>query len=65
MHKKLFKTADVIRFLYNYDCVSTADSIKKIADSAEFIDSKTVEKNLIKDLYQHLKETLNQYTYAK
>lgn len=61
--KTLFKTTDVLRFLYNFDCDQTAESIKEKAEGAEFLDSKFVQKFLIKDIYAALVETHNQYTY--
>ena len=61
--RTLFKTTDVLRFLYNFDCDQTAESIKKKANGAEFLDSRFVKGMLIKDIYAALVETHNQYTY--
>lgn len=61
--RQLYKTSDVIRFLVNYDCLQTADSFKRITDGAEFVDSKLVQKHLIKELYAHLEFETNRYTY--
>lgn len=63
--KTLFKTSDVIRFLYTYDCTVTAEDIRKRANGAEFVDSKLIKGNLIKPIYKALTETVNQHTYAK
>ena len=63
--KTLFKTSDVIKFLYTYECIVTAEDIRKRANGAEFIDSKLIKRNLIKPIYKVLTETLNQHTYAK
>ena len=63
--RTLFKTTDVLRFLYNFDCDQTAESLKKRANGAEFLDSKLVKGMLIKEIYAVLEETYNQYTYIK
>ena len=63
--RTLFKTTDVLRFLYNFDCDQTAESIKKKANGAEFLDSKLVKGYLIEEIYTILKETVNQHSYAK
>lgn len=63
--RTLFKRDDVIKFLYKWDCTQTAEEIKKKSNNAEFLDSKFVKSELIKPIYKALKETLNQYTYAK
>jgi hypothetical protein len=62
--KTLFKTTDLIRFLYNIDCEATAEDIKNRAKGAEFVDSKLVHKLLIDELYEVLAETVNHYTYV-
>ena len=61
--KTLFKTADVIKWLYKMDCPMTAESIKKKADGAEFIDSKLISYDIVPHLYEELEFELNKYTY--
>jgi len=61
--KYLYKTSDVVKFLVNWDCGLTADSIKGIAKGAEFLDSVVVKGELIEDIYRHLELELNKYTY--
>jgi len=61
--KKLFKTADVIKFLYSFDCSITAEDIKSKSNGAEFVDSNFVRGFLIDEIYVALNETVNQYTY--
>lgn len=61
--KTLFKTSDVLRFLYNFDCNLTAEDIKNRSKGAEFLDSKFVKSKLNKEIYGALVETYNQYTY--
>jgi hypothetical protein len=61
--KTLFKTSDLIKWLYNIDCPITAEAIKKRAAGAEFIDSKLVHYDIIPELYEELKFELNAYTY--
>jgi hypothetical protein len=63
--RTLFKTTDVLRFLYNFDCDLTAEDLKKRANGAEFLDSKFVKSKLNKEIYQVLVETYNQYTYKQ
>lgn len=62
---KLFKTADVIKFLYSFDCSITAEDIKSKSNGAEFVDSNFVRGFLIDEIYVALNETVNQYTYKK
>jgi hypothetical protein len=61
--RTLFKTTDLIRFLYNIDCEATAEDIKSRANGAEFVDSKVVRELLIDELYEALNETVTKYTY--
>lgn len=63
--KTLFKSGDVIKFLYNFDCSITAEDIRAKSNGAEFLDSEFVRGFLIDEIYAALKQTLNQYTYKK
>jgi hypothetical protein len=61
--KYLYKTSDVVKFLVNWDCGLTAESIKYNAKGAEFLDSEVVKGEMITEIYQHLELELNKYTY--
>jgi len=61
--KHLYKTSDVVKFLVNWDCDLTANSIKEKASGAEFVDSQLVKMELIEEIYKHLEFELNKYTY--
>ncbi len=63
--RTLYKTADVVKFLVNWDCQLTAESIKQRANGAEFIDSNLVKRELIEELYKHLDFEINKYTYLQ
>lgn len=63
--KYLYKTSDVIKFLVNWNCDLTADSLRNRVGGAEFVDSELVKSELIPDIYTHLEFELNQYTYKK
>jgi hypothetical protein len=61
--RTLFKTTDLIRFLYNINCDMTGEDLKNRANGAEFVDSKVVRELLIDELYEALNETVTKYTY--
>ena len=61
--RQLYKTSDVIRFLVNFNCDITAESIKKRTEGAEFVDSELVRRDLIDEIYRHLEFELNKYAY--
>jgi len=61
--KHLYKTSDIVKFLVNWECGLTAESIKGIAKGAEFLDSEVVKGEMITEIYQHLELELNKYTY--
>lgn len=63
--KTLFKTGDVIQFLYQYDCEMTAESIRKKSNESQFVDTEWVHGFLIDEIFDAMKETINQYTYTK
>ena len=63
--KTLFKTGDVIQFLYQYDCDTTAESIRKKSNESQFVDTQWVHRFLIDEIFDAMKETINQYTYTK
>lgn len=59
----LYKTADVVKFLYNWDCNLTAEDIKSKSGDAEFLDTRYVKGFLVDELYLALTQTINQYPY--
>lgn len=63
--KYLYKTSDVVKFLVNYNCELTAESVKDRAGAAEFLDSELVREELIPEIYVYLEFELNRYSYKK
>lgn len=61
--KTLFKTGDVIKFLYNFECSITAEDIRAKSNGAEFLDTQFVRGFLIDEIYFVLTDTINQYKY--
>ena len=61
--RTLYKTKEVVQWLYAHDCDETAATIHDYAEGAEFLDSSVLRKHLIFDLYETLENEINKHTY--
>lgn len=61
--RTLFKTIDVVKWLYEHDCDDTATTIHEECAGVEFLDSSMLRKYLINELYETIENSISKYTY--
>ena len=61
--RTLYKTSDVVRWLYLHNCEGTASTIRDQSEGAEFLDSSVLRKFLIDDLYEVIENEVEKHTY--
>lgn len=61
--RTLYKTKQVVHWLYEHECDDTAKTIHEECEGAEFLDSSVLRKYLVTDLYEALENEVNKHTY--
>ena len=62
--RTIYKTSEIVKWLYEMNCNGTAETLKDRAQTAEFVDSSILRSLLIDEIYDALRSTFPGHTCA-